>query len=294
MPYTPREYAEMHFIYGFCNGNARHAAREYANRYPNRVQHPDYRVFILVHNAYVEGRIPGMPKREGRPQHVPEEAVLRQIEENPALSVRRISENTGVARTTVHRILRRELLHPFHIQRVQALLPEDYPKRVQFCREMLRRSRENPQYFNSILWTDEANFRRTGVFNIHNMHYWAVENPRIIRDHHFQHQFGVNLWAGIMNGAIIGPFELPARLRGPDYLNFLQNDLPNLLENVPLAIRAHMWFQHDGAPAHSTRVVRQFLDATFPERWIGRGGTIQWPPRSPDLNPLDFFLMGVL
>ena len=200
-----------------------------------------------------------------------------------------MSENIGVARTTVHRILRRELLHPFHIQRVQALLPEDYPKRVQFCREMLRRSRENPQYFNSILWTDEANFRRTGVFNIHNMHHWAVENPRIIRDHHFQHHFGVNLWAGIMNGAIIGPFELPARLRGPDYLNFLQNDLPNLLENLPLAIRAQMWFQHDGAPAHWARVVRQFLNAVFPERWIGRGGTIQWPP---DLNPLDFFLWG--
>ncbi|KAJ4428367.1 hypothetical protein ANN_24386 [Periplaneta americana] len=32
------------------------------------------------------------------------------------------------------------------------------------------------------------------------------------------------------------------------------------------------------------------LDRTFPDRWIGRGGPIAWPPRSPDLNPLDFYL----
>jgi hypothetical protein len=27
-------------------------------------------------------------------------------------------------------------------------------------------------------------------------------------------------------------------------------------------------------------------------RWIGRGGPVAWPPRSSDLNPLDFFLLG--
>lgn len=32
----------------------------------------------------------------------------------------------------------------------------------------------------------------------------------------------------------------------------------------------------------------------FPNRWIGIGGTIPWPPRSPDLNPLDFFLWGAV
>ena len=35
-----------------------------------------------------------------------------------------------------------------------------------------------------------------------------------------------------------------------------------------------------------------FLDATFPNRWIGRDGPTPWPPRSPDITPLDFFLWG--
>jgi len=34
------------------------------------------------------------------------------------------------------------------------------------------------------------------------------------------------------------------------------------------------------------------MDATFPNRWIGREGPTPWPPRSPDITPppLDFFL----
>jgi hypothetical protein len=34
------------------------------------------------------------------------------------------------------------------------------------------------------------------------------------------------------------------------------------------------------------------LDATFPNRSVGRDGPTPWPPRSPDITPLDFFLWG--
>ena len=81
-------------------------------------------------------------------------------------------------------------------------------------------------------------------------------------------------------------------LNGENYLQFLQEELPELLEDVPLDVRRRMWFQHDGAPVHSTRIVRDWLDQRFPGRWIGRGGPVSWPLRSPDLNPLDFFLWG--
>ena len=45
-------------------------------------------------------------------------------------------------------------------------------------------------------------------------------------------------------------------------------------------------------PGPST--VREFLDEEFSERWIGRGGLLEWSPRSPDLNPLDFSIWGLL
>ncbi|GBO06375.1 hypothetical protein AVEN_211067-1 [Araneus ventricosus] len=53
-------------------------------------------------------------------------------------------------------------------------------------------------------------------------------------------------------------------------------------------------FQHDGAPAHKTSSVKQYLVEEFGEQIIGYGGFQEWPPSSPDLTPIDFFLWGYL
>jgi hypothetical protein len=57
-----------------------------------------------------------------------------------------------------------------------------------------------------------------------------------------------------------------------------------------------MWFQHDGVPAHFSAQAQQHHNHNlqFPDRWLGCGGPVSWPARSPDLNPLDFFLWGHL
>jgi hypothetical protein len=51
---------------------------------------------------------------------------------------------------------------------------------------------------------------------------------------------------------------------------------------------------HDGAPEHFSRAARDVLNKTYRDRWTGRGGPTAWPPRSLDLNPLDFYLWGHL
>jgi hypothetical protein len=48
---------------------------------------------------------------------------------------------------------------------------------------------------------------------------------------------------------------------------------------------------HDGAPAHFVRAVRRHLTRRYGERWMGRGGPVPWPPRSPVL-PLDYCVWG--
>ncbi|GBN69093.1 hypothetical protein AVEN_201419-1 [Araneus ventricosus] len=35
--------------------------------------------------------------------------------------------------------------------------------------------------------------------------------------------------------------------------------------------------------------VQQYIRDTFQQQVIGYGGCVEWAPRSPDLNPLDFF-----
>ena len=53
-------------------------------------------------------------------------------------------------------------------------------------------------------------------------------------------------------------------------------------------------FQQDGAAPHFRIEVREWLNSTFPGRWIGRRGPMEWAPRSPDLTPLDFYLWDYL
>jgi hypothetical protein len=56
----------------------------------------------------------------------------------------------------------------------------------------------------------------------------------------------------------------------------------------------HFIFEQDGAPPQFHRNVTMFLDEKFPGRWVGRGGPTAWLPRSPDLTPLDFFVLGFI
>ncbi|GFY19728.1 putative transposable element [Trichonephila clavipes] len=53
-----------------------------------------------------------------------------------------------------------------------------------------------------------------------------------------------------------------------------------------------LWFQQDGATCHIARATIDLLKDTFGDRLISRFGPVNWPPRSCDLTPLDYFLWG--
>lgn len=47
----------------------------------------------------------------------------------------------------------------------------------------------------------------------------------------------------------------------------------------------------DEAPPHYYQQGRNFLNTSYPRRWIGKREPVAWPPRSPDLNAIDFFAL---
>jgi hypothetical protein len=55
-----------------------------------------------------------------------------------------------------------------------------------------------------------------------------------------------------------------------------------------------VWFQQDGATAHTARNAMRVITDMFPARVISQRGTVEWPARSPNLNACDFFLWGYL
>jgi len=54
-----------------------------------------------------------------------------------------------------------------------------------------------------------------------------------------------------------------------------------------------VWFQQDGATAHTANAPMTIVRNMFPGHLITRFGDVQWPPRSPDLSTCDFFRLGV-
>jgi hypothetical protein len=74
--------------------------------------------------------------------------------------------------------------------------------------------------------------------------------------------------AGIAGDRLLGPYFLPPHLTGALYHNFLRNVLPELLQDVGLQTRIHLWFMHDGAPAHFLLGVQEFLNNLFLAKWI--------------------------
>uniref|UniRef100_V5GM36 DUF4817 domain-containing protein n=1 Tax=Anoplophora glabripennis TaxID=217634 RepID=V5GM36_ANOGL len=244
--YSNNELVDMLLVYGEC--------RRYAQKFPRRF-HPSARFVYLTQRARDTGKLQenrGNHAGRARPLRMmqAEEEILDIVEENPTTSTRKISHQVNVSQSKVWQTFREKQLYPFHIQRAHALLPEDHPKRVQFCEWLLQQNNASENFTRRILATDEATFTRNGINNFHNTHIWAVENRHEIRRTNFQQRFSLNVWAGIVAGKLVGPAILPDRLTGLDYLHFLQNNLPELLEEIPLHICQNMWYLHDGAPPH--------------------------------------------
>ena len=267
--------------------------RKYRNKYSknSRKKIPSRSTIRLWYRNFLEtGHVMSQTKK-GRKAVDPNivERLQRIFREQPRTSIRVASQQVPVSVGTVHRIVRKQLkFYPYKIQMVHALKQADYQKRQQFALTLLARIEEDPEYLNTVFFSDEATFHISGRVHRHNVRIWGEENPHVSQEHE-RDSPKVNVWAGMFRDQIIGPFFFEEEtIRQENFLDMLINfACPQLRPR-----RRNMIFQLDGAPAHWGLRVRNFLNTNFPERWIGRDGPTPWPPRSPDLTPLDFFLWG--
>lgn len=297
MPFTNEEAFDMLAVYFECLQNATIAEREYAFRYPARRHHSRNVFKRLAKRLKETGHVQPIaaPNRDRRARNAVNIInVLAYTTADPHLSIRDLVRDLGLSYSSIQRILKDHKWHPYHVILHQELKPADFDHRLDFCYWLLGMVNENRNFLSQILWTDEATFSSSGKVNTHNMHYWSETNPHWLREVQFQNRWSVNVWCGILGGRIIGPYIFDQHLNGATYLQFLEDELPILLEDIPLEDRMNMWFQQDGCPAHYARNVQNFLNRQFPDKWIGRNSIFPWPARSPDLTVLDFYLWGKL
>ena len=92
------------------------------------------------------------------------------------------------------------------------------------------------------------------------------------------------------NGDVMPPhfFEQGLRVNADGYIHVLETVVKPWMDLV--ANGSPYVFQQDSAPAHKARRTQAWLYDNMPHHW----SPDLWPPSSPDCNPLDYFVWGVV
>lgn len=295
MDRSNNERVDMIEVYFLSRKNCTLAAETYAERYPERPT-PDRRSFKkLVNNLREHGSF--TYKKQRRNTVLTEDVktfILAYFEAHPKKSVREADSELGINYETIRRVLHEFKYHAYKASVHQVLHPGDTGRRLVFCGWIAQEAANDPNFLASIIWTDESNFTNNGMMNRKNNHFWSKENPLIVIEGQNQIKFSINCWCAILNNRLLAVHLYPGTLTGARYVQFLEEVLIGALEDIPIDARQNLFFQQDGAPAHNSGVAREFLNTHFPDKWIGTAGPVEWPARSPDLSPLDFYLWGYL
>ncbi|GFW50757.1 uncharacterized protein TNCV_3443991 [Trichonephila clavipes] len=208
--------------------------------------------------------------------------------EKVALQVEEDKSSNVLASTSVHHV--EEALICLE------LFPHDSETRHLFSLQFLSRLEVDPECPWNIICTDEAHFHLDGSVNTHNCRIWETDNPLSTLRVPL-HSTKVTVWWGFSASFILGPYffeELGAggsvtcSITGQRYASLLRNKIiPDLQARQCLS---RIIFMQDGAPPHITRYVKDVIKHHFrKERVISHQFRHLWPPRSPDLNPCDFW-----
>ncbi|GFX90820.1 DUF4817 domain-containing protein [Trichonephila clavipes] len=147
-----------------------------------------------------------------------------------------------------------------------AIHQNDHQARRRFVEWAQNETAVVPDFHKRILFSDEAHFWLNGYVNKQNCRIWSEANPQVYVETPL-HLEKLTVWCALWAGGIIGPY-------------FFKND------------EGHNVTVNDGATCHTARATIDLLKDTFGDRLISRFGSLNWPPRSCDLTPLDYFLWG--
>ena len=116
----------------------------------------------------------GRPSLNDEREDLVSEAVENTANEIGATSVRRVSIETGIPKSSTYRIIRNSLkLYPYKIQMLQELHPSDKISRLEFCAWL----RNNEEKLPLIIWSDEANIHLDGSISRHHCRIWSLDRP---------------------------------------------------------------------------------------------------------------------
>jgi len=135
-------------------------------------------------------------------------AVDKSVQLNPSMSTHRRSQQLNISRTSLRKILHKDLgLFPYKIQLTQQLKANDHEIRYRFSVWALEQLEMDNDFAQKIIFSDEAHFHLNGYVYKQNCRIWGTKNPNVIIKKPM-HPPRVTVWCALWSGGIIGPFFL--------------------------------------------------------------------------------------
>jgi len=197
-------------------------------------------------------------------------------------STRQVASEIGISATSVRRIAKRDLgLLSFKRIRVQVINDATKHKRLTRSKMLLRRL--TVQKTKQVFFTDEKIFYLNPPVNNQNNRVWSNGRKRDVDPQRLLVQ-RAKFSAHVMVSAGIcysgkGRLHFVAEKAKINAEYYVNNLLPRLIDDC-----------HKLAPAHTSRHAQKWLQQNSPY-FIKKN---EWPPYSPDLNPLDFHIWGAM
>jgi hypothetical protein len=184
-----------------------------------------------------------------------------------------------VTNQTLRNYLKNEGLDAFVKQIKPHLLPGDAQKRLDFANKHAGWTLED---WKRVMFSDETIVSRIGSFG--KQYFYSNKEHKHQHQHHFsakmQHGGGkIMLWGCISYNGVGDLVWIVGNMDAPDYVQVLRDNVVASAEFCGLDPSTFI-FQHDGAKVHTAEATKVFLKQA-------KIKILEWPPRSPDLNPIE-------
>ena len=187
----------------------------------------------------------------------------------------------SVSRETIRNCLRRNKLKSFARPKKPLLSQNNITKRLQFARKYT----EPKEHIQNIVFTDEVHFELDGYPNSKKNRVWAKERKEVEPVRTVCKSQTIRLWGALLPNNTIYVRFYENTLNAQKYVSILERFFEHCKRTKELQ---DILLQQDGASCHAARFTNNWLQRNG-IRYIssGRSKHSEWPPYSPDLNPIE-------